>query len=75
MKLDVFFYDDEARPHPAEQLSFGDERAIGFQKHHENIEGARAELDRNPAGKQLPLTQQHAETAEFENLARGGFPA
>ena len=36
------------------KLFFGDERAIGFQKHHENIEGAPADLDRNPVGKQLP---------------------
>ena len=35
------------------------------------IEGARAELDRNPVGEQLPLAQQHAETPEFESRVGG----
>jgi hypothetical protein len=71
MKLDVFFDDDDAGPHPAEQLFFGDERAMGFQKDHEDVEGARAELHWNAIGEQLPLAQQNAETAEFEIRARG----
>jgi hypothetical protein len=35
------------------------------------IESARAELDRNTVGEQLPLAQQDAETAEFESRVGG----
>lgn len=59
---------------PADELFFRDERAICFQKDDEDIEGARAEFDRNTVGEQLPLSQQDAETAEFEIRAGGGCP-
>src|SRR6202008_444554 len=50
LKLDVFFRDDNARPPPAQELAFRAERAIGFHKDHEDIEGAHAELDWNAVG-------------------------
>ena len=49
--------------------------AVGLQQGQQEIEGARAELDRNAVGKQLPPSQQDAETAEFEVRAGGGCPA
>ena len=66
LKLQVLCRYYDARPHSADELFFGDERAIGFQKDHKDIEGAGAELDWNAVGEQLPPSQQHAETAEFE---------
>ena len=75
LKFNVFFDDDDARPHPAEELSFGDERAIGFQKDYQDIEGAAADLDRNAIGEQLPPAQKDAKTAEFEIRAAFGCPA
>lgn len=71
VEFDVFFHDDDTGPYPAEQLCFRDQRAIGFQKHHEDIEGARAEFGGNAVGEQLPPAQQNAETAEFEIRAGG----
>ena len=75
LKLEVLFRHDDARPHPADELLFRDERAVGLQKDQEEIEGARAEFDRNAVGEQLPPSQQDAETAEFEVRAGGGCPA
>jgi hypothetical protein len=63
LKFEVFFGYHDARPHPAEELFFRDERAIGFQKDHKDIEGARAELDWNVFSEQLPPSQQDTETA------------
>jgi len=36
------------------ELLFWYEQAIGLQGDQKQIEGARAELDRNPVGEQLP---------------------
>jgi hypothetical protein len=54
------------RPHPAEELFFCEEQAVGFQQDQKEIEGARADYDRNTVGQQLAPAQQHAETGEFE---------
>src|SRR4029077_11898670 len=54
------------RPHPAEEVFFCEEQAVGFQQDQKEIEGARADYDRNTVGQQLPPAQQHAETGEFE---------
>jgi hypothetical protein len=67
LDLEVLFRHHYARPHTAEELVLGDERAVGLQKDQKQIESARAELDRNSAGKQLPLAQKHAKTAEYES--------
>ena len=75
LKLDVFFRHDDARPHPAEELFFRDERAIRLQEDQKEIEGARAELDWNAIGEQLSPAQQDAETAEFEIRAGASLPA
>jgi hypothetical protein len=63
----------DARPHPADELLFGEERAVGLQQGKQEIEGACAELDWNAVGEQLSPAQQGAETAEFESLT-GGCP-
>jgi hypothetical protein len=62
------------RPHPPHELHFSDERAVGLQQGPHEIEGARAELDWNAVGEQLPPSQQHTETAEFEIRAGGACP-
>ena len=68
------FRHDDARPHPAHELLFSDERAVGLQQDQQKIEGARAELDWNAVGEQLPPAQQNAETAEFESPSRRRLP-
>ena len=50
VKLQVFFDNHDARPHPAEKLFFGDERAVSLQKDQKYIKSARAEYDRNAIG-------------------------
>jgi hypothetical protein len=50
---------DDARPHPPKELAFRDEPAVGFQKDREDIYGARAELDGDAVGGQLPPAQQN----------------
>ena len=75
LNFEVFLRYRDARPHSADELFFPDERAIGFQKDHEDIEGVHAELDWNAVFEQLPPMQQNAETAEFEIRAGGSFPA
>ena len=46
------------RPHPAEELFFCEEQAVGFQQDQKEIEDARADYDRNTVGQQLPPAQQ-----------------
>jgi len=75
VNLEVLFRYYDARPHPVEKLLFCDERAVGLQQDQKEVEGARAELDRNAARAQLPPSQQDAEMAEFEVRAGGGCPA
>jgi hypothetical protein len=71
LKLQILCRYYDARPHPADELFFRDERAICFQQSQQEIESARAEFDRNAVGEQLPRSQQDAETAEFKVLAGG----
>jgi len=66
LNLEVLFRHNNARPHPAEQLSFRDELAVGLQQDQKEVEGASAKLDRNTVGEQPPPAQQYAETAEFD---------
>jgi hypothetical protein len=47
--------------------SFVTSKPSALQQDQEEIEGARAELDRNTVGEQLPPAQQHTETPEFES--------
>jgi hypothetical protein len=57
LNLEVLFRHHDLRPHPADELLFGQEQAVGLQEGQKEIEGARAELDRNTVGEQLPLAQ------------------
>jgi hypothetical protein len=66
LNLEVLFAYNNARPHPVEKLLLCNERAVGLQQDQKEVEGARAELDRNTVGEQPPPTQQHAETSEFD---------
>jgi hypothetical protein len=66
LNLEVLFRYHDIRPHPADELLFGKEQAVGLQEGQKEIESARAELDRNTVREQLPLAQQDAETAKFE---------
>jgi hypothetical protein len=50
LNLEVLFRYYDAPPHPVEKLLFCDERAVGLQQDQEEVEGARAELDRNTVG-------------------------
>jgi len=67
------------RPHPNPPPRAGEGmgggRGSGTEqwrcRDQKEIEGARAELDRNPVGEQLPLAQQHAKTPEFESRVGG----
>jgi hypothetical protein len=61
----VFFRYHDARPHSANEPFFPDERAIGFQKDHKDIEGAPAKLDWSVVGEQLPPSHQHTETGRI----------
>src|SRR5580704_19359853 len=67
LNLEVLFRHNNVRPHPVEKLLLGEKRAIGLQQGQKEVEGASAELDRNPVGEQAPPEQQHAETSEFES--------
>src|SRR5712691_12595769 len=66
LNLQVLFGNNDACPHTADELVLGDQRSVGLQQDQEEIEAARSQLDRRTVGEQLPLSQQHAETAEFE---------
>ena len=55
VNLQVLFQYYGARPHPAESLFFCDEFAVGLQQDQKEVEGARAELDRNTVSEQTPL--------------------
>src|SRR6266446_9301193 len=64
VNLQVLLGDKNAWPHAAQQLVLGNQRAVGLQQDQEEIEGARPQLYRHAVGDQLPLPQQHPETAE-----------
>jgi len=66
LNLQVLLRDNNAWPHPAQELVFGDQLAVGRQQDQEKIEGARPQLYWPAVGDQLPLAQQHAKAAEFE---------
>jgi hypothetical protein len=63
----VLLRDNDARPHSAHELFFGDQRSVGVQQDQEEIEGACPQLYWHAVGHQLPPAQQEAETAEFEH--------
>jgi hypothetical protein len=65
LKLQVLCRYYDARPHPAHELLFRDERAVGLQQDQQEVEGAPAELDWNAVGEQLSPSQENAEAAEF----------
>jgi len=52
LRFEVFFGHHDVRPHPAHELLFSDERAVGLQQGQQEVEGAGAELDRNAVGEQ-----------------------
>jgi hypothetical protein len=66
LDLEVLFRDNDAWPHAVHELFFGDERSVGLQQDQKEVEGARAELDRNTVSEQPPPAQEHADTAEFD---------
>jgi hypothetical protein len=67
LNLEVLLRHHDIRPHTVDELLLGEEQAVSLQEGQKQIEGAGAELDWNTVGEQLPLAQQHAETAEFES--------
>jgi hypothetical protein len=48
----------------------GDERPVGLDQNHQNVEGPRAELNRHPAGEQPALPHQDA----IVEIRRSGQP-
>ena len=66
LNLEALFAYNNTRPHPVEKLLLCDERAVGLQQDQKEVEGARAELDRNTVSEQPPPAQEHADTAEFD---------
>src|SRR5271154_374013 len=71
LNLQVLLRHHDARPHPAYEFVLCYERTVGLQKRQKEIESARAEVDRNTVGQELPPAQQHAETAEFDRRFGG----
>jgi hypothetical protein len=66
LELQIVGDDDHTRPNPALQFVLCDERSIGLDQHHQDIERTCSEFDRHAAGEQPPLAQQHAESAELK---------
>jgi hypothetical protein len=66
LNLQILLRDDDAWPHTAQELVFGDERSVGLQQDQQEIDGARPQLYWPAIGDQLPLAQQHAKATEFE---------
>ena len=54
LNLQVLLRDNDAWPHTAHKLVFGDQRSVGLQQDQEEIEGARPQLYRHAVGDQLP---------------------
>src|SRR3984893_9794917 len=67
LNLQILLRDNDAWPHAAYELFFGDQRSFGLQQDQEEIEGACPQLYWHAVGHQLPAAQQDAETAEFEH--------
>jgi hypothetical protein len=66
LNLQVLLEDNDAGPDTAHQVVFDDQRSVSLQQYQKQIEGARPQLYGYAVGNQLPLAQQHAETAEFK---------
>src|SRR5215831_20716935 len=54
MNLQVLLRDNDARPHTAHKLVFGDQRSVGLQQNHEEIKRPRPQLYWHAVGDQLP---------------------
>src|SRR5580700_485350 len=54
LNLKVLLRDDDAWPHTAHELFFGDQRSVGLQQGQEEIESACPQLDRHAVGYQSP---------------------
>src|SRR6266851_185746 len=50
LNLQVLLRHDDAWPHTAEELVFGDQRSVGLQQNQKNIECARSQLYRHAVG-------------------------
>jgi hypothetical protein len=51
LNLQILFRHYDARPHLVEQFVFRDQHSVSFQQSHQEVEGARAELNRNTVGE------------------------
>jgi len=67
LNFQIFLHNSYSWPDAGDELIFGDQRSIGLEQGKEEIEGACSELNRCAVTEQPPLSQQHAETAEFES--------
>jgi len=69
----IVVLDDPARPDPAHQLVFADDRPAGLDQHYENVESTPAESYRPTIGENFAALRQDPETTEFEARRRFGY--
>jgi hypothetical protein len=72
LNLEIGLVDKYAWPDESQEFLLRDEQTIGFEKDHQQVEGACAKFDRHAVSEQLPLPRQHAETAELERRVGRG---
>jgi hypothetical protein len=68
----IAFFDDPARPDPADEVVFADDGSVGPDQRHEYVEGAPAELNRPAVGENFAAMRQDPETAELDARRRFG---
>src|SRR6266446_3371261 len=72
LNLQIVLRDDDVPPDTTLQLVLGDERSVGLDQDHEEVESTRAEFYRHAADEQAPLAQQHSEADELERYVSCG---
>src|SRR5215831_14598044 len=69
----IVVLDDPARPDPAHQLVFADDRPVGLDQHQKHIESTPTEFQRATVGENFAALRQDPKATEFEARRRFGY--
>src|SRR5215831_11211459 len=71
--VQIVVLDDPARPDPAHQLVFTDDRSVGLDQHQKHIESTPTEFQRATVGENFAALRQDPKATEFEARRRFGY--
>jgi hypothetical protein len=71
--VQIIVLDDPARPDPAHQLVFADDRPVGLDQQQKHIESTPAEFHPPTVGENFAALRQDPKATEFEARRRFGY--